>query len=488
MLFASFSSPPNALPASTRSGSESSAMGDEGETPFEASSHRAAFASSDWEMRRERERERISEQEKIVEIGSPTKRTIESESSNTDKEGGQHTSHQKFNFLSSATGASGRDSLGGGESHNPSPNSSNNSNKIKRMRTAAATAATASTATANKYVPRTRTPNRATGRISVFMKRRLQKTGSLKAGSTPSRNAPIMASKAPRVLPKLRPDNTYDAFTSKEENQDSSPIASGEGGETSTGEEKRDGEESQSGRNDIDCDDGQSTENNTTEELVVDDIDDEDGTPGLSTADADADNDDNNEENEDDEYLDRIQGLSATNSLDNIRVEESESGANLPVDDYYDTLKSTKTRTKSADGVGEGLPSGAPPHSLATLADSPTSSTSSVTTTSSATAPVGGGANAGSGSGRIKMISATATWCPEKPLTLEMLKRMNEDQKQWSPDSEMTGGGKKSQSQLPEIPALSRTARNSAAAAAASAGESDGARRTITTAIGGGSR
>ena len=59
-------------------------------------------------------------------------------------------------------------------------------------------------------VPRTRTPNRTTGKISVFMKGRLQRTGTLRTGgssSQTSKSSPIMASRAPPVLPRLKSDD-----------------------------------------------------------------------------------------------------------------------------------------------------------------------------------------------------------------------------------------------------------------------------------------
>ncbi|XP_062507084.1 mucin-2-like isoform X2 [Corticium candelabrum] len=61
--------------------------------------------------------------------------------------------------------------------------------------------------------PRTRTPNRTTGRISVFMKGRLQRTGTLRTGASSSqtlKSSPIMASRAPPVLPRLKSDSLND--------------------------------------------------------------------------------------------------------------------------------------------------------------------------------------------------------------------------------------------------------------------------------------
>eukprot|EP00118_Oscarella_pearsei_P024198 m.301461 g.301461 ORF g.301461 m.301461 type:complete len:1063 (+) comp40810_c0_seq13:289-3477(+) len=501
LVVGSFSSPPNLGPI--RSGSESSAIGEESEAPLEVSdvTTRSAnvvdYEREDWGgdeqaagKRSERRPSRKGhESESAVTSSQPDahgtasdKRVQSPSVSSLRRSEGEvdHPATSQFDFHQSTPVAqesaeNSTDIVASKETTsvlNKHPGGSA-TGKMKRFRTV--------------HQPRTRTPNRATGKISVFMKKRLEKTGTLQVDSLPSRNSPIMASRAPRFLPKLRPDN-YD-MTSTLTEQDLSPTEPSGGGGDGDGTNEREsvglinnvfvssstvpaknGSRSPASdfHRDGDIADDESLhqpENMENEEVELDA-----GNVAVTENHGDDDGGGSSGEGNDLEeyYLDGGH-LADANSLDRIpapnAVNPAESGESAGDDDVYpadDDVVKNKARETSQQ----------PSHARA-LDDSPVSSASS---SSSTTQPIGAGK---------RSISATATWCPEKPLTLEMLKQMSQDQKQQhqSQSQRSPGSGHETvKSQLPEVPALSRSRTIVRRSSTSGSGEESVARKAIRSA------
>lgn len=280
--------------------------------------------------------------------------------------------------------------------------------------------------------PKTRTPNRATGKISVFMKGRLQRTGTLRASgsmSQASKGTPIMASRAPPVLPRLKSDDSNNGETTKLDRSGSvlrgsatqqsmtarSPSRVRGGSVSCRAHEFSRGRASSSNV----LKPAQPVSSSVT-------IKGEPPSPTLHEpriVDAATGGD------EQDEVGGEVSGGPEQTSCDEVSELMSISTDSNSIQQEEDVMKEDLPRSQLSAVEGTVKPS-ASPVKVHVQVGSECSDDPSATR---------------------MIVRANSTWRPERPLTLEMLQKMNRE------NSLSNGSSMKRSQPLPEVPALSKS-------------------------------
>jgi hypothetical protein len=269
-------------------------------------------------------------------------------------------------------------------------------------------------------LPRTRTPNRTTGRMSVFMKGRLQKTGSLRTGgsSQTSKSTPIMASKAPPVLPRLKSDDKlYIDVSQTVENEQISPDQN----VTVMLPSKA---QSDIGTSRV----------QVNRPLAVNSVQGDQLTTSITIK---------REPHSPSPYSQRVVNTSMdVTQPDQLDEEESGECGHVSYEESLHQTMSVSSDLKSMQDQGDDLTDMTAGSQLAAMEAMVRSA-----------CPSSKGIYGQSGSestDEARVVRTKFTWRPEKPVTLEMLQNMSRE-KGWS-----TSSTPKGLQSLPEVPALSR--------------------------------